>query len=172
MTEQPKVTADERDAAWRMAVELANRPTWPNTNWYGSPADAKRQLSQFSEAIINAAAPVRTRARYVVDRAIQLVRSAAFAEALLDENDTERIKTEDRARTLVELLTPVAAVADRILNDLVDRYGFRPVLTPRPENRRKVLRTHVDFAPDALTDGIRAFVDWSDHNHDAHRTLG
>lgn len=155
-----------------MAVELTNRPTWPNATWYGSPADAKRELSQFSEAIIKAAQPVRTRAPFVVDRAIQLVRSASFAEGLLDDNDNDRIKTADRARALVDLLAPVAAVADRILNDLVDRYGFRRVLTPQSEGRGNVLRAYVEFTHHALVDGIRAFVDWSDHNQESRRTFG
>src|SRR4051812_3531908 len=88
----------ERGVAWRMAVELYNRPTWPTTMWNGSPADAARQLSEFGDFIVELAKPVRGHAPFVLDRAVQLVRSATVSAGLLDKRDTERIRSEDRAR--------------------------------------------------------------------------
>jgi hypothetical protein len=161
---------DERATAWRMVTELYNRPTWPTGMWAGSPADAARQLSEFGDLVVELATPVRHVAPFLVDRAVQLVRSATVCAGLLGDHDTERVRTPDRARALCAALAPFAAVADQVLNDLVDQYGFRAVLTPTSAQRRNQPPGHEGFAHHALDDGVRALVYWSTSNYETHQT--
>lgn len=166
MTDEPT----ERAVAWRMAVELHNRPTWPTGMWNGSPADAARQLSEFGDIIVELVKLIRDHVPFVLERAVQLVRSATVCASLLDEHDTERIRSEDRARSLCDVLAPFAVVADRVLNDLVDQYGFRAVLTPSLAQKRSVLPGHEEFTHHALRDRVQVVVCWSDSNHESRRT--
>lgn len=170
MTDEPTEREDERELAWRMAVELHNRPIWPTAMWNGSPADAARQLSEFGDIIVELVKPAKDHAPFVLERAVQLVRSATVCASLLDEYDTERIRSEDRARSLCGVMAPFAMVADRVLNDLVDQYGFRGVLTPSPAQTRSVPPGHEEFTHYALRDRIQVIVYWSDSNHESRRT--
>jgi hypothetical protein len=165
MTEAPTGTEDERDIAWRMAVELQNRPTWPTPMWNGSPVDAARQLSEFGDSIVELAKPARGHAAFVLERAIQLVRSATVCANLVDARNTARIRSQDRARALCDAIAPFAAVADRVLNDVVDQYGFRSLLTPSSAQLRSVPVGHEEFTPNALRDRIQVVVYWSDDHH-------
>lgn len=172
MPDKPTDREDEREVAWRMAVELHNRPTWPTGMWNGSPADAARQLFEFGDIIVELVKPIRTTAPYVLERAVQLVRSATVCASLLDERDTERVRSDDRAHSLCEALTPFAVVADRVLNDLVDQYGFRAVLTPSAAQKRSIPPGHEEFTHNALRDRIQVVVNWSDSNRASRRTTG
>lgn len=170
MTDRSDEREAEHEVAWRMTVELHNRPTWPMDMWNGSPADAARQLSEFGDTIVALVQPVKDYAPFVLDRAVQLVRSATVCAGLLDECDTERIRSEDRARALCEVLAPFAMVADRVLNDLADQYGFRDVLTPSPAQERNEPPGHEGFTYYPLRDGVQVVVYWSDGNRQSHRT--
>ncbi|MCO1575591.1 hypothetical protein M8C13_07445 [Crossiella sp. SN42] len=160
----------EHDVAWRMTVELFNRPTWPTAMWSGSPADAARQLFEFGDVIVDLVKPVRDRAPLVLEHAIQLVRSAVVCASLLDEHDIERISSADRAGALCDSLAPFVAVATRVLNDLADQFGFRTVLMPSPAQRRNLSLGHEGFDHHALKDGIQALVYWSDDKRQSHQT--
>lgn len=168
MTDESTGREDEREIAWRMALELYNRPTWPTGMWNGSPADAARQLFEFGDAVVDLARPVKNHAPFLLERAVQLVRSATVCASLMNGHDTERIRSKDQAQTLFEALAPFTVVADRVLNDLVDEYGFRNVLTPSPAQERSQAPGH-ENAYHALRDGIQVVVDWSDHNRASHR---
>lgn len=169
MTDESTGRADERDVAWRMAVELYNRPTWPTGMWIGSPADAARQLFEFGDVVVELAKPVKDHAPFVLERAVQLVRSATVCAGLINGHDSERIHTENRAHALCEILTPFAVVADRVLNDLVDQYGFRGALTPSLAQTRTLPPGHEDLHH-ALRDGIQVVIYWSDGNHELRPT--
>jgi len=160
----------EREVAWRMAVELFNRPTWPTAMWNGSPADAARQLVDFADVMADAAQRAKGDAPFLVERTVQVLRSATVCAAMLDHHGGNPVRCEGDALLLCEALAPFAIVANQVLNDLVERYGFREVLMRSSAQLPRVLAGHEEFTHHALRDGIQVIVYWSDATHQPRRT--